>query len=113
MAPVASKIGSATDFSATGARPGCPSMPRVWLMGLDQFSEQEVNVPRLLLPAIFDLSADRLIIQKIPSRPKMPLWKAAAFAGGPRPIIPPYPVPAPAPTPGTIRQNPYAALPST
>jgi len=82
-------------------------------MGLDQFSEQEVNVPRLLLPAIFDLSADRLIIQKIPSRPKMPLWKAAAFAGGLGLSMLSYPVHATAANGGDIVQGLYEALLST
>ena len=70
-------------------------------------------MPRLLLPAIFDLSADRLIIQKIPSRPKMPLWKAAAFAGGLGLSMLSYPVHAAAANGGDIVQGLYEALLNT
>jgi hypothetical protein len=50
--------------------------------GLDQFGDWEGNVPKLFFPAIFDPSVDRLIGPRKPLGPKMPLWKAVAFAGG-------------------------------
>ena len=70
-------------------------------------------MPRLFLPTIFDPSADRLITQKMPLRPKMPLWKAVAFAGGLGLSMLSYPVHAAAANGGDIVQGLYEALLST
>ena len=70
-------------------------------------------MPRLFLPTIFDPSADRLIIQKMPLRPKMPLWKAVAFAGGLGLSMLSYPVHAAAANGGDIVQGLYEVLLST
>jgi len=70
-------------------------------------------VPRLFLRAIFDPSVDRLIVPIMPLGPKMPLWKAVAFAGGLGLSMLSYPVHAAAANGGDIVQGLYEALLST
>ena len=70
-------------------------------------------MPRLFLPAFFDPSVDRLIVPKMPLGPKMPLWKAVAFAGGLGLSMLSYPVHAAAANGGDIVQGLYEALLST
>jgi phospholipid transport system substrate-binding protein len=67
-------------------------------------------VPRLFFPAIFDPSVDRLMVPKKPLGPKMPLWKAVAFAGGLGLSMLSYPVHAAAANGGDIVQGLYDAL---
>jgi len=67
-------------------------------------------VPRLFFPAIFDPSVDRLIVSKMPLGPKMPLWKAVAFAGGLCLSMLSYPVHAATANGGDTVQDLYTAL---
>jgi hypothetical protein len=67
-------------------------------------------VPRLFFPAIFDPSVDRLFVSKLPLGPKMPLWKAVAFAGGLGLSMLSYPVNAATANGGDTVQALYTAL---
>jgi ABC-type transporter MlaC component len=81
-----------------------PTVPRPAATGLAQPSKKERNVTIWPFPAIFNRAADR------PITPKMPLWKAVAFAAGLGLSSLSYPVQAAPATGGDTVQGLYDAL---